>query len=147
MIFDGFDHDGVLKVRPRNLHPAAGSDSRMRDIAITANLIRCVHDDDSFDQFGGKHTRALPKKRGFPHARPAQQKQALSGLDHIAKNVDGSKYRSAHAARQSNDDLAAVPDSRYAVQRAFDAGAVILRERADAVSHIVEIFAGDRRIG
>src|SRR5256885_16393110 len=109
----------------------------MRDIAITANLIRCVHDDDSFDKFGGKHTRALPKKRGFPHARPAQQKQALSGLNHIAKNVDGSKYRSAHAARQSNDDLAAGSDRPYVVPRSVVFRSGMLRGGARPGSPLV----------
>ena len=146
VIFHGFNHHCVLQVRPRHLHPAAGADAGMRNIAVAADFIRCIDDDDSFHEFGGKHTRALPQKRSFPHAGPAKQEQALSGLNHIAKNIHRAKDRPAHAARQSDDDVAPVPYRRYPVQRALDARTVILGEGADAVSYIVQVFAGDRRI-
>ena len=38
VVLNRFDHDRVLQIRPRHLHPSAGSDAGMRDIAVAARF-------------------------------------------------------------------------------------------------------------
>ena len=59
VVLDSFDHHRVLEIGSRYLHPPACPNTGVRDIAISADFIRCVNDDDSFCELGRKHSRAL----------------------------------------------------------------------------------------
>jgi hypothetical protein len=72
MIFDCLNHHCMLQVGPRNLHSTARAYAGVRDIAITTDFVRCVHDDDPLYEFSRKDARALAQQCGFSDAGPAQ---------------------------------------------------------------------------
>src|SRR5207302_8667669 len=90
VILDSFDHHGVLQVGTRHLHAAAGPDARVGDIAVTANLVGCVDNDDALPEFGRKHACALSQQCRLSDAGTAQEEQAYSGFDDISTNIGGS---------------------------------------------------------
>jgi bacillithiol system protein YtxJ len=144
VVLDRFDHHSVLKVRTRNLHSAAGSDARMRNVAVAADFVRGIDNDHPLYQLGREYACAFPQERRLADAGPAQQQQAFSGFDHVTQDIDSTEYGPADAARQTDNDLAPVTDCGYAMQRAFNACAIVLRESANTVSDIIDVFARDR---
>ena len=60
----------------------------------------------------------------------------------------GSPWRSLGTlvTQQTNNTVSTISNGRDAVKRAFDAGAIILREGTDSVDDVVEVFAGNRRL-
>ena len=89
----------------------------------------------------GQHAGRLAQQRGLAHARLAQEQDALARLEQVAHDVDGAIHRPAHAQRQADDVAPPVADARDAVQRPLDPGPVVGGELADAVHHIVDLFA------
>jgi hypothetical protein len=146
MIFDRLNHYGVLKIRPGHLHPAACSDARMRNVSVATDFIRRINNDHALDELRREHARAFSQERGFSYTGPAQQEQALSRLDDVAKHVDCTEHGPAHTTGQSDHHIASIANSRYPVQRAFDSGSVILGKGPNAVDYIIQIFSSNRGI-
>ena len=141
MILDGFDHHRMLQIRPGNLHAPARSNAGMRNVAVTRNLIRSIDDDDSLVQFRRKYARALPKQSRLADARPSEQQKTLSGFDDVAQDIHRAEHGAAHTACQTDDHFPAVSDSRDAVQRAFNPGAVVQGKRTHAMDHVIEVLS------
>ena len=73
VIFDGFDHDGVLRGGSRNLHSAGASDGRVRNVSVAGNFVAGIDNDDALAEFVGEHAGAFPKQGRFAHAgRPSR---------------------------------------------------------------------------
>lgn len=143
VILDGFNHDGVLKVRPGHLHAAARSDPRMRDVSVTRDFIGCIDDDHALDQFRGQDPRALSQQRRLSNPGAAQQQDALPGLDHVPENVHCAVDGSTHTAGQSDNHIPSIPNAGNAMQGSLDAGAIVLRERADTMYGVFDVFTRD----
>ena len=101
VILDRFDHDGVLKIRPRHLHSAAGSDAGMGNVAVTGDFVRRIDDDHALVQFRGQNARAFAQQCRLSDSGPAEQQQALSGLDHVAQHINRAVHGAADTARQT----------------------------------------------
>ena len=130
MVLDGFDHHLVLQRGGSHLHAAGFADGRVRHIAIPANFIRGVHDDDPF--IFGQNARGFTQHGGFADARFAQQQNAFAGFHQVLDDIDRAIHGAADAAGETNNGAVAVADGRNAVQGAFEPGAVIGVEFADA---------------
>lgn len=68
MPLTGLDHDPVLLGWVRDLHAPRPADGRVRDVAVPANLVAGVHDDDSLQRHVCQDTSHLPEwsSRGDP---------------------------------------------------------------------------------
>ena len=108
VVFNGFNHDGMLKLRSLYLHPACASDGWMRDVAIASDFVGCIHDDHSAAKLIGDDTCSLPKLGGFTNAWATKEEDGLSAFDDIPDDVNRSVDTSANAARQANDFILAV---------------------------------------
>ena len=80
--------------------------------------------------------RHLPEHRRFTHSGPAQQQDVLAGKRQVFDDLDGAEDRPAHPAGDADDLSSPVADSRDAMERALDPGAVVLSEIADALNHV-----------
>src|SRR6266567_3648157 len=81
VVLDCLDHHRVLQHRRAHLHATRAADSGMRNVAVTADLVRGVDDDDPLAQLVREQARAFAQHRGLADARPAQQKDALAADD------------------------------------------------------------------
>jgi len=66
VVFDRFDHHFVLKGWGRNLHAAGFSNGRVRHIAVTADFVGGIDDDDALGF--GQHTGRLAQHGRFADA-------------------------------------------------------------------------------
>jgi hypothetical protein len=108
VVFNGFNHDGMLKLRSLYLHPACASDGWMWDVAISGDFVGCIHDDHPAAKLIGDDARSLPKLSGFTNAWATKEEDGLSAFDNIPDDVNRSVDASANAARQANDFILAV---------------------------------------
>ena len=139
VVLDRFDHHRVLEHRCSHLHAARAPDAGVRDVAVTADLIRRVDDDHALAKLVGQQARALAQHRGLADARPAEKQDALAADHDVADDLAGACDRPAHAHGEAGDPPRSVADGRHTVQGALDAGSVVVAELADVVRHVVEI--------
>ena len=64
-------------------------------------------------------------------------------LDEVVDDLDGAEDGPPDAAGEAHDLAAAVADGADAVERALDAGAVVVTERADVVDHVLDVLRLD----
>src|SRR5439155_11482207 len=132
------DHHGVLQLGQGHLHPAGAADGRVRDVAVARDLVGGVDDDDALAELLGEDAGDLAALGRLADAGLAEHQDALAGLDDVAHDVDGAEDRAADATGEADDAPGAVADRRDTVQGAFDAGAVILPELADAGDDVLD---------
>src|SRR6185312_9143867 len=84
----------------------------------------------------------LAQHRGLPNARTAEQKDALAAEDEVLDHADGAVDGSAHAAGKANDFAPPVANAGDAMERAFDAGAVVIAKVTDVLDNIIDICLG-----
>ncbi len=137
VVFDSFDHHFVLQHGLAHLHAACFAHGRVRNVAVAADLVGCVHDDDALGL--RQDARRLAQQGGLAHSRPPQDQHGLAGLDDVLDDVHRAVHGAAHAQRQTHNVGAPVADGGDAVQRALDAGAVVGVELARAVVHVVDL--------
>ncbi len=95
-----------------------------------------------------ERTRALSLSSVvLPIPGPAQQQQALSGFNHVAKHIDGAVDGAADTARQSDNLISPIAKCGNAVQCSFDARAIVFSESTNAMRDVIEIFACDCSVG
>ena len=133
MVFHRLNHNRVLQRGRAHLHAARSADARMRDVPVARDFVGCVHDDNSLASVVREHPRYFAQHRRLAHARLAQQQHAPAACDQILYDADSAVHSPAHAQRQPNYLARAVSHSRYAMQRALYARAVVLAESADAL--------------
>ena len=139
MVFHRLDHHAVLLRRGGNLHPAGAADGRVRHIAIAGDFVGGVDDDDALMGFHRQHAGHFPQHGGFAHAGAAQQQQILAGEGQIFDELDGAEHGAPHPAGEADDAAPAVADGGNAVQRPFQAGAVVAAELAQAVDGRLQV--------
>src|SRR5262245_47981950 len=118
----------------------------MRDVAIAADFIRRVDDDDPLDQFRREHASAFAEQRGLPDSRAAEKQQAFAGFHNVAKDIDSAENAAADSSRQAHYLVMAISNSRNPMECPLDSSSIIERKRADTMSHVVDIFARDCQI-
>ena len=138
---NSLDHDLVLQERARDLHAARLADGGVRDVAVAADFIGGVDDDDAL--LFAQHARSLTQQRGLAHARASQQEHALALFDDVLDDVDRAEDGPSHAAGQPDDFRLAVANGRDAVQGALDTRAVVFPEIPDAMHDKIELRGGD----
>jgi hypothetical protein len=147
MVLDRFDHHAVLICRRWHLHAPGASDRRVRNIAVTGDLIGCVDHHHPLVQLVGKDTSRFPQERRLSHTWPAEKQHALAGLNEVAHDRDRTEHSSANPAGKSDNFTGAIADSGDAMKRSFYAGPIVSTERADALGNKRKILAIDLSIG
>src|SRR5207237_5015316 len=117
VVLDRFDHHGMLQRRGTDLHPPRAPDPRVRDVAVTADLIGRVDDHHPLFHLVSQHPGTFAEHRGLPDPRAAEQEDALAPDHHVLDDVDGAGDRPAHPARQPADLSGTIPDSPAPIQR------------------------------
>src|SRR6202022_3476829 len=103
-----------------------------------ADLVRRVDDHDSLAQIVGQNARGFAQQRRFAHAWAAHHEDAAARLDNVANNGDRAIDRAPHAARDADDAAFAIADRRDAMQRALDAGPIVVAKNADALDDVLD---------
>ena len=93
-------------------------------------------------QIVGQHARHLAQHRRLADARAAEQQDAFAGLDQVADDRDRAVDGAADAAGQADDRAGAIADRGDAMQRALDAGAVVVAKHADPVNDMLDTVTG-----
>ena len=140
VILDRLDHDLVLERRHFDLHAARLANRGMRHVAVAADLVGGVHDDDALGF--GQDARGLAQEGGLAHTGAAENEQGLARVDDVLDDVYRPVDGAPDAAGEADDDAAAVADGGDAMKRALHAGAVVRVEIADALGDVVEVGAG-----
>jgi hypothetical protein len=115
----------------------------MRDITIASDLVAGVDNHHPPGQVIRKDTRDLAQHGGFANAWPPKEQNALPGLDDVANDAYRAVYGSTDAAGQAHDLAGTVPNSRNAMQRAFDSSSVVVTESPNALRYSGQIAASD----
>src|SRR5439155_22554545 len=90
--------------------------------------------------------RTPTQHRGLPDPRPAQQQDALTADDDVADDLAGAGDGPADTHRQANDSARPVANRGDAMERAFDAGPIVVAELTDIVGNVIEVGGRDRVI-
>src|ERR1035437_307346 len=143
VVLDCLDHDLVLDRRRLDLHPARSTDRRVRDVAVAGDLVARVDHHDTLALVVGEDAGGFTQHRGLADARPAHDQDRLTGLDEVVDYVDRAVYGTTDAARQTEDLAGAITNRADAVERPFDARAVVVAECADVVDDVLDIGFAD----
>jgi hypothetical protein len=143
VVFDCFNHDCVLHRGRGHLHAARAADRGMRDIAVAADLIRGVNDNDTLVRVIGEDASDFTQHSGLANAWPAEEQRALAAHNEILDHADRSVDSTPDPACEPDNLSAPVPDAGDAMERAFDSRAVIEPEFADVFDHELEVRFAD----
>ena len=143
VVLDRLDHHLVLEARRPDLHPARLADGRVRDVAVARDLVGGVDDDDALAQVVGEDARGLAEHRRLADARATHDQDRLPGLDEVVDDLDRPVHRPPDPAGQADDLAVPVADRADPVERALDAGAVVIAERADVVDDVGDVGLDD----
>src|SRR5207237_9926791 len=121
------------------LQASSAASSLTLYVAVAADLIRGVDDHDPLAQRVGQKARALAEHRGLADARPTQEQDALAADDDVPDYLAGAGNGPADTHRQADDTARAVANSGDPMQRALDAGAIVVAELTDVVGDVVEV--------
>jgi len=147
VVLDGLDHDRVLIRGGRNLHAAGAADGGMGDIAVAADFVRGVDDDDALVGVIGEDAGDFAQHGGLANAGAAEQEHTLAAENEVFDDADGAVDGAPNAAGDTDDLAPPVADAGDAVEGALDAGAVIEAEFADVVDDVEEVVLGDFLVG
>ena len=140
VIFDRFDHHRVLERGGGHLHPACAADRGVRDVAVAGDFVGRVDDDDAFAGVIGKDASDFAEHGGLADAGATEEEDALAAGNEVFDDADGAVDGAAHAAGEADDLAAAVADAGDAMERPFDAGAVVVSEGADVGDDVLEVL-------
>ncbi len=126
-----------------HLHAPGAADARVRDVAVAGDLVGGVDDDDALVELVGEHAGGLAQHRRLADARAAHDEDGLARFDEVVDDLDGAEDGPPDAAGEAHDLAVAVADGADAVQRALDAGAVVLAEGAHVVDHVLDVVLAD----
>ena len=110
VIFHGFDHHLMLKHGLAHLHTARFSHCRMRHIAITADFIGGIHDDNALRL--SNDARGFTQQSGLTHTRTSKDQHGLARFDNILDDIHCAIDSAPNAQRKSNNGRASVADGR-----------------------------------
>src|SRR5258706_1689668 len=137
VIFNGFDHHFMLKHWLAYLHTTRLANSRVRNITITPNFIRCIYNDNAF--IFCKDARGLTQERRFAHARSSKNQRGLARLDDILNDIYGAVDSTPDAQRQTNHSAAPIANGRDTMQCALNTRTVIGIKITDTFQNVVEL--------
>jgi hypothetical protein len=103
------------------------------DVAVAGDLVRGIDHDDPLAEVVGEHARGLTQHRRLADARSTHDQDRFPGLHEVRDDLDRAVDGPPDAAREPDDLAVAVADRADAVERALDAGPVVVAERADVV--------------
>ena len=143
MVLHRLHHDAVLEAGGGHLHATRAPDAGVGNVTVSRDLVRGVHYDHAPPRFR-EHPRDFAQHGRFSHAWAAQQEDAATRMheiiDHLHRPIDGP----SHSHRQPHYVAVAVADTRDAMQRAVDSGAVVVAELAQLRNHCVQHRLLDR---
>ena len=119
----------------------------MGDVAISSDLVRRVHDHDALAELVREDARDFSEQGRLAHARPAEQKDALPRLDHVADDLHRPVDRATDAQREPNDLARAIPQRADPVERPLDAGTVVAAELADVTDDVGKVLGAHLVVG
>ena len=140
VVFDGFDHDGVLREWGGDLHAAGAADGGVWDVAVAADFVGGIDDDDALVRVIGEDAGDFAKHGCFADAGLAQEEDALAPEDEVFDDADGAVDGAADAAGEAHDLASPVADAADAVEGALDAGAVVIAEVTDVLDDELEVL-------
>ena len=143
VVLDRLDHHLVLEAGRAHLHPAGLADGRVRDVAVARDLVGRVHDHDALALLVGEDAGGLAEHGGLADAGPAHDQDRLPGLHEVRDDLDRPVDGATDAAGEADDLPAAVADRADPVERALDAGAVVVAEAPDVLHHVRDVGVGD----
>ncbi len=143
VVLDRLDHHLVLEGRRPDLHSPRLADRRVRDVAVAGNLVGRIHDHDAFAHVVGEDACGLAQHRGLADPRAAQDQDRLSALDEVVDDLDRAVDRPADPAGEPDDLAGPIADRADPVERALDAGPVVVAKAADMLDHKVKIRLDD----
>jgi hypothetical protein len=140
MVLDGLDHDRVLHRRGGYLHASRAAHRWVRDVAVAADLVGGVNDHHPLAEVVGQHACRFAQQRRLTNSRTAHHQDAATGFDDVADDGHGAEDGPPDAAGDADDAPLAIANRGDAVQRAFDARAIVVAEGANALDDIVDVF-------
>ena len=126
-----------------HLHPPRLADRRVRDVAVAGDLVGRVDHDHALALLVGEHAGGLAEHRRLADAGPAHDQDRLPGLHEVRDDLDRPVDRAPDPAGQAHDLAAPVADRADAVERALDAGAVVVPEHPDVVDDVRDVRLRD----
>src|SRR5207302_9449826 len=142
VILDGFDHHGVLQRRSGDLHAPRAADARVRNVAVTRDLVRGVHDDDTLAHFVSEHPRDLSKESRLADAWAAEQQDAAARLDNVADDLHGPVNGTPDPQCETDHLARPVAEGADAVKGPLDARTVVPAELPDTGDHKGDVLGG-----
>jgi hypothetical protein len=112
------------------------------DITVSGYLVGRIDDDDTFFKIIGQHAGGFAQDGGLANARWSHQQHIFTRLHQVLDYHSRAHHGASHAAGKPDDFALAVADSRYAVQGACEAGAVITAEGAYQACDVLDISIG-----
>ena len=146
VVFDGFNHDGVLPLGGFDLHAAGAPDAGVGDIAVAGDFVGGIDDHDALALLG-QHAGGLAQEGRLAHAGAAQQEDARAGGDQVLDQRDRAGDGAADAHGEADDFALSVAQAGDAVQGARDAGAVVVAELAQVAHDLFQLGGGDLGVG
>ena len=125
-----------------HLHAPGVSYSGVGNIAVAGYLVGRIDNYDTFFQIVGQHAGGFAQDGCFAYARRTHQQHILTCFHQVLDYHGRAHHGSSHAAGQPDDFALPVPDSRYTVQCACEAGAVIAAEGSYQACDVLDIGIG-----
>src|SRR5690606_6446283 len=104
------------------------TDRRVRNVAITRDLVAGIDDHDAAQQVVGQHAGKLAKHGRLSHARAAEQEDAFARLNEVLDDADRAVHGATDAAGEAYDVTGPVAYRGDAVKGALDTGTVVIAE-------------------
>ena len=90
-----------------------------------------VDDDHTATALGRQHARDVPQDGGLPGPGPPQDENGLAAAGQVRDQRRAARHRPPHAAGEPHDATVPVTQAADAVQRAVNAGPVVLAKLTD----------------
>src|SRR5205085_3855878 len=127
-------------------HPAGPPDGRVWDIAIAADLVRGVDDDDALLEIVGQNSGRFAQHRRLADAGPAHHQDAAARLDQVTNDADRAEHSPPNATGQADDAAFPVADGRNSVKGALDTGPIVAAEGTNPLNDVLEVLVGDETV-
>ncbi len=114
----------------------------MGDVAVARDLVRRVHHDHALAQVVREHAGSFAEHGGLADPGATHDQDRLPGLHEVTDDLDRAVDGPPDPARQPDDLAAPVPDRADPVERALDAGPVVVAERADLLDDQRDVGLG-----
>ena len=139
VVLHRLDQDVVLLVRRGDLHAPREPDARVRDVAVAANLVAGVHDDDAAEGRLGEVPGDLADRGRLSHPGAPEEQHGGARVDEVADEIRAAGDGSADATGEPDDAPRAVANDGDAMQGAVDPRAVIPPDLPDVLQRALDV--------